>query len=82
MSYIGALSGGEWEQFSTEAGQVYYARVGSSSTQYNIPHGWEDNAQVRILCHTCELPLIVLRYLALRRSSSTLVTHFPHLPAS
>ncbi|KIL83763.1 hypothetical protein FAVG1_13039 [Fusarium avenaceum] len=44
MSYVGNLVGNQWQQYSNDAGQMYYVEVTTGATQYAIPSGWEDHA--------------------------------------
>ncbi|CAJ0551383.1 Ff.00g113130.m01.CDS01 [Fusarium sp. VM40] len=44
MSYVGNLVGNQWQQYSNDAGQMYYVEVTTGATQYAIPSGWEDQA--------------------------------------
>lgn len=49
MSYHGDLVGGQWAQYSNDAGQIYYVEIATERSQYDIPAGWEDSFQVRTL---------------------------------
>ncbi|KAH7242634.1 hypothetical protein BKA59DRAFT_514150 [Fusarium tricinctum] len=45
MFYVGNLVGNQWQQYSNDAGQMYYVEVTTGTSQYAIPSGWEDQAQ-------------------------------------
>lgn len=46
MSYVGNLLGNQWQQYSNAAGQMYYVELATGASQYSIPSGWEDQADV------------------------------------
>lgn len=46
MSYAGNLVGNQWQQYSNDAGQMHYVEATTGASQYAIPSGWEDQAQV------------------------------------
>ncbi|KAF2803695.1 uncharacterized protein BDZ99DRAFT_467825 [Mytilinidion resinicola] len=45
---LGTFVGGGWRQWANAAGEDYYERVDTGSTQFAIPAGWEDVAAVCI----------------------------------
>lgn len=53
MSYLGNLAGDEWAQYANAAGQIYYIKIATGGRQYEIPTGYADFPQVKMLSYGC-----------------------------